>query len=505
MEERQSKAEVLEACVERLSASGDLPAFAQQVQELMSASTAQNASLGNLADAILKNVSLTTKVLKTVNSAFFNRTGETILSVSRALALLGWNTIRDLAAGILLFEHFKSQPGTRELMLLSLLTANHAREVAGFARYPREEEAYLCGMFRGLGEVLVACYMPKEYGEIVGVMQANDGWTAREASVHVLSFSYDDLGRAMVRRWRLGDRVSACMGRPELLDATPSSESELLSLIVAFSHELSNAVYRVGGDEGRERMRLMVKRWGPGLAVPDKAVEEILKAALAETRDTFAAAHVPLDGLRLGRQMASALRETPGEAAVSIFAEPGDAGDASSTAWAPPGAETLARLTDEVASVMRSGESFGLDDVIVMILEAIYRGTGCDRVLFCLVDPDRSHLRARMGVGEGATELVPRFRFPASLLSGPVGPAVLMKRDVFVDDVSTSRYGASSFASVVQAGAFALCPLIVKGVVIGCLYFDRKDVGLGLTDRTRQSILALREWGNQAIAKMSKR
>jgi HD-like signal output (HDOD) protein len=500
----QTRAEVLEAWVERLSASGDLPAFAEQVRELMSASTAQNASLGHLTDAILKNVSLTAKVLKTVNSAFFNRTGETILSVSRAVALLGWNTVRDLAAGILLFEHFKSQAGARELMLLSLLTANHAREVAGYARYPREEEAYLCGMFRGLGEVLVACYMPREYADIVARMQ-EDGWTPREASLRVLSFSYDDLARAMVRRWRLGERVSACMGRPELLNPTPSGESELLALIVAFSHELSTAVYRVGGDDGRDRMRLMLKRWGPGLGVPDGAVEEILTSALAETRDTFAAAHVPLDGLRLGRQMASALRATPEETPASIFAEPAEGGDASSPAWAPPGAETLARLTDEVASVMRSGESFGLDDVIMMILEAIYRGTGCDRVLFCLVDTDRSHLRARMGVGEGAADLVARFRFPASLLSGPVGPAVLMKRDVFVDDVSASRYGASSFAAVVRAGSFALCPLAVHGVVIGCLYFDRKEPGLGLTERTRQSILALREWGNQAIARMSRR
>ena len=62
-----------------------------------------------------------------------------------------------MATGVVLLEHFrKHSPGLKELILLSLLTANHAREVADRVGYPKREEAYLCGMFRNLGEVLVA-------------------------------------------------------------------------------------------------------------------------------------------------------------------------------------------------------------------------------------------------------------------------------------------------------------------------------------------------------------
>ena len=77
-----------------------------------------------------------------------------------------------MATGVVLLEHFrKRSPGLKELILLSLLSANHALEIAELVGYPRREEAYLCGMFRNLGEVLVACYHPREYAAVLLRMQ----------------------------------------------------------------------------------------------------------------------------------------------------------------------------------------------------------------------------------------------------------------------------------------------------------------------------------------------
>src|SRR5262249_31690788 len=157
---------------------------------------------------------LTSRVLRAVNSVHYNRIGEPIFSVSRAISLMGVTAIKDLAASLLLFEHFKDRgTGVRELVLLSLLTANHARQAATEAGYPRVEEAYLCGMFRGLGELLVACYMPEEYGAIMG--ERGRGRTEREAALHVMKVTYEDLGRAMARRWGLGDKVAGSMRTPD--------------------------------------------------------------------------------------------------------------------------------------------------------------------------------------------------------------------------------------------------------------------------------------------------
>ena len=162
--------------------------------------------------------------------------------------------------------------------------------------------------------------------------------------------------------------------------------------------------------------------------------------------------------------------------------------------------ETLQQLEREVAAAVTSDESFGLNDILLMVLEAIFRGGRFDRVVFCLVSRDRKQLEARMGLGDDLDSFLEKFRFPLSLLSGPVGPALIQRREVFVDNVGTSRYHQSQFAAVTGASALGMLPLIVGGNAIGCLYFDRRSGVLGLDDSMKQSLLNLRGYACDAIS-----
>ena len=501
MEARPSKEDALTACVERLSGRGELPAFAAQIHELLSASGTERLSLDHLSNTILKNVSVTTRVLKTANSALFRRSGDTVLSVSRAIGLLGWNTIRDIAASTLLFEHFRARGApARELILLSLLTATHARAIARHVGYAREEEAYLCGMFRGLGEVLAACHMPKEYREVAARMHAK-GWTPREASLSVLGFSFDDLGRAMTARWRLGGRVTSCVVRTDLVNPWPVGENDVLVLVVAFSHELTTLAYRVGGDAGREDVSQLVKSWGSGLALTEDLVARVLDEGRNDTTDAFTSADVTEASFRSLWPRSRRRGPAPPVEEPAAVVETDDLGDEP----AVPGAVKLARLTSEVLAVLAAGEWPPVNEVVMMILEAIYRGTGCDRALLCLVDRDDAVLHARMSVGEGASDLVARFRFAISPLTAPVGQVILKREDVFAEEVQQSRYAGSRFAAAVKAFSFALLPLVVGDQVIGALYFDRTSEPLGLDSAMRRSVLVLRDCASTALGQLGER
>ena len=168
----------------------------------------EDLSVRQITNVILKDYGLTVKVLRTANSVRYNRSGRAIHSVTHAVALLGLEAIRDLATSLLLFEHYqRTSPSLKQLMLLSLLTANHAREISLRVGYPRCEEAYLCGMFHNLGEVLVSCYFAKAYAEILFLVREK-GLTNAEATAHVLGFRYEELGEAMARQWRMGERVA---------------------------------------------------------------------------------------------------------------------------------------------------------------------------------------------------------------------------------------------------------------------------------------------------------
>jgi HD-like signal output (HDOD) protein len=79
---RDSKSQSrLDAVVHKIASMGDLPAFANDVFELTTTIADQGASLSRLTNIILRNVSLTAKLLRLVNSAYFNRSGRQVLSV----------------------------------------------------------------------------------------------------------------------------------------------------------------------------------------------------------------------------------------------------------------------------------------------------------------------------------------------------------------------------------------------------------------------------------------
>lgn len=458
----------------------------------MQALADEDASLRHLTALVLRDFSLTLKVLRTVNSAQYNRSGRAILSVAHAVALLGVDAIRCLAGSLALFEHFQKQsPGLKELMLLSLLTANQARAVAALIRYPRREEAYICGMFRNLGEVLVATYFPRQYASIM-LRIKEENLSDREACLRVLHFSYDELGQAMALRWRMPEKVTEVIGAADRRRGRAwRQDASLLNELTSFCHALTTAVYRRDQEGTRARLNLLIQDYLPTLALQGEDVERVLDTAILDTKNTFAILRMPLDGLRLHHQTEAAL--------ATAAAEP-------PSPEAAPGLHELAseenlleRLTHEVELLVSSSIDLQLNSVLLMILEAIFRGGPFDRVLFCLVNAEHTHIQGRLGLG--AESLREKFSFPLSIRGGPIGAALLKKQELFLSSDRASTYAELELLKLLGASSFGLHPILVDGVLVGCLYFDRLAPSAPLDARTLGFLVRLRDLAATAIQK----
>jgi HD-like signal output (HDOD) protein len=303
-----------------IAVAPEFPALSRSIEQIVVRVDA-DASIQHITNVILKDYSLTLRILRTANSALYNRSGRQIRSISQAIMMLGVEAVREMATGVVLLEHFrKNSPGLKELILLSLLTANHAREVADRVGYPRREEAYLCGMFRNLGEVLVACYHPRGYAAVLLRVQ-EDRIPVTQACRETLGFDYDQAGKAVAELWRIPENVRECMGEQVIrLRRAPATESERLAAITHFAHKLTTAVYRREANGARASVNLLLNSVGPVLGLGLDDVKPMVERTLAETNEIFRAMCVPLDHLRLKRQTEAALEELddepPEEAAV---------------------------------------------------------------------------------------------------------------------------------------------------------------------------------------------
>ncbi len=184
---------------------------------------------------VLREYSLTLGVVKTANSVTYRRGALPIQSATHATMMLGARTVRQLASGLLLFENYaRKSPELKELMLLSLLTANHARAAATRMQLQDPKEAQLCGMLRNLGEVLIAGNFPEDYARIRTLVR-EEGRSEAAATEAVLGFPFTDLGVEVSRHWGLPDSV--VQGMRARATATASAHAA----VTAFSHDLTQA------------------------------------------------------------------------------------------------------------------------------------------------------------------------------------------------------------------------------------------------------------------------
>jgi HD-like signal output (HDOD) protein len=474
----------LDACVQRISREEGAPPFGQHASELIARTLdLDGGSSGTLARVAFKDLGLTSQILRAANSALYNRSGRPIMSVPHGIVLIGWDTLRNLIGTIRYIEHYANRsPGLRELMMLSLLSAVHSRDIAASVGYPRPEEAHLGGLFRNLGEVMVACHCPEEYSKIILLMHKENIDESR-ASLRVLGFSWDEVGLRVAARWDMPPNIDVCLRGPGGPAGSPMDRC--LASITDYARDLTHAVYRDGAAIERMHLRWVVDPRGRRVVLPEAGLRLLTDSALRETRDTFAALGIPSNSLRLDRQAERARHLL---ASVPVF---------DADRW-----RSLDEAAENANRVVRD-EDFELTAVISALLDAV-RGAGFDRAVFGLLNDEHTSIRGRLASGGAVEDVLRGFDFPVDRLDGPIRAALQYKSDVLIDCARDGRYDGSALVAAMEPAAFALFPLVVDEKPVGCLYADRQSAAPDL-DTARSPLGRVRDTMAAAIKAKSKK
>jgi hypothetical protein len=89
-----------------------------------------------------------------------------VTTISRAVLLLGFERVRSVASGLVLFEHLQTQaktPALVETLNMSFYSAVLGRPIAEGTRLVDAEEAFISALFHHLGRILAALYCPMKW------------------------------------------------------------------------------------------------------------------------------------------------------------------------------------------------------------------------------------------------------------------------------------------------------------------------------------------------------
>ena len=147
-----------------------LPVIAAQVMECLND---PNSSIQDVADVILRDQSMSVKILKLVNSAFYGFP-KRIGTLSHAISILGFETVRGLVLGISILDTFR----VKEFDLLhfwehSIRTASLMSFLADRLCYPRRDEAFTVGLIHDVGKLVFMLKAPDLYRQVVLQAETN--------------------------------------------------------------------------------------------------------------------------------------------------------------------------------------------------------------------------------------------------------------------------------------------------------------------------------------------
>lgn len=274
----------VEFLLRRMRHKSDFPAFSASVVEInKKTSSDSKASAAELANVILKDYSLTNKLLKLVNSSFYGQFKGGVTSINQAVVILGFEQVRLAASSLLLFSHLQDKSSGKELkdaLIQSFTSGIMARDLTLQKGIKKTEIGFLCAMFHNLGKNLTIYYFPEEYEEIKKVMK-RDSLDMQEAAHGVLGISLDELGVSVARAWKFPENIIYSMrSLPEDVVQQPTSILDYLRHFAVFSNELCDLTAGATTVKQNGALEALVKRFEPSFSMTRTETLSLLRSAV---------------------------------------------------------------------------------------------------------------------------------------------------------------------------------------------------------------------------------
>ena len=187
---------------------GSLPSSPTLWAELQKRLSDPDASAGDIAAVISRDVAMTTKVLQLVNSAFMGLS-RTVTSVAEAVAYLGVEMIRNLVVSVEIFRSFPLSDNLAHFSIDALSRHGQAcsqllmRQVGGAQE---RDHAAAAALLQDVGQLIHASCDPDAFGALLRTAEGQRR-SLHEVEHEALGFTHADIGAYLLTLWGLPAQV----------------------------------------------------------------------------------------------------------------------------------------------------------------------------------------------------------------------------------------------------------------------------------------------------------
>jgi HD-like signal output (HDOD) protein len=235
--------------IQNLAELSTLPLVLTKILEV---SNNPDSSAKDLGKAIAQDQSTSSMVLRVVNSAFYGRMRR-VSSISQAIVILGFQTVKALAMSV---SVFKKSPGAttgldrNQFWIHALGSATISQllyQQCGDKTGLSPDEAYLCGLLHDVGKVVFDNYFTDEYEAVIAHAQKEKQWIGTSEQ-EILEMCHSEAGYYLSQKWKFPTSVVAGIRYHHSSSISDSSHATAIALTHIADHLCREISLGCGGD-----------------------------------------------------------------------------------------------------------------------------------------------------------------------------------------------------------------------------------------------------------------
>ena len=185
----------------------EIPTMPSVVVEALNVIKDPKSSMNQLSDVISKDISLTTQILKIVNSAYYGFPKQ-ITTISKAMALLGMIKVKSLIMSVALKPMLMSYGG-KSLWEHSIRCAVGCEIIAQSLNTIDPDEAFTIGLLHDVGKTVLEICNKAAFSEVSKLV--NLGAEILKVEKIMFGFDHTEAGAELVLKWNLPNVISNCI------------------------------------------------------------------------------------------------------------------------------------------------------------------------------------------------------------------------------------------------------------------------------------------------------
>ena len=165
-----------------------------------------NTSIKTVCETIEKDQSITLKILKLVNSAFYGFKSK-ISDLRNAVALLGYNAVRNAIVSLSVINSFPKRVTLKNFDISifwkhSLAVAVTSKNIAQLSKKESADNCFVGGLLHDTGKVILAQYFPELFEAVWSTLQ-NEEISFYESERKTLPIDHAKVGAHLASKWQL--------------------------------------------------------------------------------------------------------------------------------------------------------------------------------------------------------------------------------------------------------------------------------------------------------------